>query len=142
MESALTRKLALLWGLAAVSMQPLPGKDPVQWKTATVRYVQYSIEGLYAGTEGASAAHRPGETSNGFIQLAVGEFDFDAGDVEYTAQERVAPWARLQLSEGDKVQIAIDKKNLLLKLGDGKIRKLRLAATYPKTNQQPLRDRN
>ncbi|MBX5495036.1 MAG: hypothetical protein IRZ15_06840 [Bryobacteraceae bacterium] len=132
MESALTRRLALLWGLAAVPMQSLPGKDPVQWKTATVLYVRYAVEGL-----GVPTAPARGESVGGLRQIALGEFDFDAGDVEYTAQERVAPWARLQLSEGDKVQIAIDKKNLLLKLSDGKIRKLKLTATYPKSTKRP-----
>lgn len=104
-------------------------KDPVKWNEAKVIHAQYN--GDRVGNSVASA-DMGGRGSGSVVQTVRGEFDFDAGDVIYTAEEWVTDRQMLSFAIGSPVQYSIDKKNFLIKLGDGKVRKLKLIGTYPK----------
>ena len=75
--------------------------------------------------------HSTGVAGGGGTTVAQGEFDFDGGEWIYTAEEWVAPNVRMQLPEGDRVQMAVHKNTVLLKLGENKVRKLKLLSTIP-----------
>jgi hypothetical protein len=102
-------------------------KDPVQWRTAIVLYSEYRSE---------PSTRTPVEIPT---QIVRGEFEFDAGNVIYTAEERVMPRSRMKLSEGDTVELAIEKRTLMLKLPGNKIRKLKLLSSEAKP-QPPSRN--
>jgi hypothetical protein len=100
-------------------------KEPVEWRTAIVLHAQYRLDTSSGIADGSGTT------------VARGEFDFEAGDVIYTAAESVAPNVRLELFAGDTVQFAIEKRTLLLRLKSGiKVRKLRLLSETPKSRKQ------
>jgi hypothetical protein len=100
--------------------------DKAAWRKASVLHAEYKPDNAFTGM-----AQAGGPTA----QVFRGEFDFDAGDTIYTARESVAGQARLPLAEGDEVLLLIDKSTLRLKLPNGKERRLKLAATQPKTKR-------
>ena len=120
----------LLAAFCAVAITPsILGKDAVQWQRAKVIYVRYAGDGGPAGLSQAAAGARSG---GGGPPVVRGELDFEGRDFVYTAVEWVAANTRLALTDGDAVEIAIDKKRLLLKLPNGKTRKFKLLSTHKK----------
>jgi hypothetical protein len=64
------------------------------------------------------------------MPLVRGEFEFEAEELIYTAEERVAPNARLAIAAGDEVLISVDRKKLRLRTASGKSRTLKIVKTY------------
>ena len=60
------------------------------------------------------------------------QFDIDAGDVVYTAEEDVLFSQTQYFQPGTHVEFALNGKKILLRGPDGKVRKMTLRATYPK----------
>ena len=114
----MTRRVFLL--LPAVLVQA------ADWQNAKVLHAEYKADNTWTGMAPAGGPA---------TQVFRGEFDFDAGDTVYTARESVTRTARLPLAEGDSVLMQVEKDTIRLRLPDGKIRKLKLGGTYPKTKR-------
>jgi hypothetical protein len=100
-------------------------KEPVRWQDAKV---------VYSHHEFVSDHNIAG--NSGVVQSAHESLDVDAGSVTYSVEEWVVPSQLLRLREGSRVQISISGKMLTIKLANGKLRKLKIAATYPKQDKK------
>jgi hypothetical protein len=119
---------SLLVAMAAAASLWVAAKDKPEWREARVVWSNSELDspvGIYS--------------AGGVTQTAREQFDLDSGDVVYTVEQWVVPQRRLRLEEGTTVQFAIEGKNVLLKLGKGKPRKLRVVATYPKKSEKQPR---
>lgn len=118
------RGLVMICGVVVCLPVLLAGpKNQLQWNKATVVHVRRELS-----TAGDVAAL-------GISQSVREQLDLDAGDVTYRVEEWVVPRQRLQLQEGTSVQFAIDGKKVVLKTADGKTRKMKLVARYPKSGR-------
>jgi hypothetical protein len=78
-------------------------------------------------------------TAGGATTTVRGEFDFEADTIIYTAEEWVTPQARMELLQGDTVQFTVEKKSLLLRIDDKKVRRLKILQSYPKERKFRIR---
>ncbi len=123
-------RIVVAVALAAASLAAGPR---LAWSPARVVYLRYTLESASAGLGSADSGHRG---SFGLVQVARGEIDLEAAGAFYTASETVAPNLRLALEPGDAVQFALDgRKALVLRLPNGKTRKLKLEKTYAKPDR-------
>lgn len=105
--------VSILAVIAMTAALAAPGKDKeVEWKKGVV---------VNAARHGSPETRSVEE-----------QFDIDAGDVVYTAQEDVMVSQAQYFQPGTHVEFAIDGKKILLRGPDSKIRKMTLHATYPK----------
>ena len=96
-------------------------KNPAEWNSATVVYSHVKV------ANDTNVAAR-----SGLIQTAHEVLDLDAGAVTYTVEQWVVPWQALRLAEGCHVGFYVIGKSIVLRLNDGKTRKLKIVSTIEK----------
>ncbi|MDX1967617.1 MAG: hypothetical protein SFV23_10630, partial [Planctomycetaceae bacterium] len=113
--------------LAAVLIASAQAKDQPQWFGATIEAMDCEVDlGSGIATRGES-----GRGGGMPIHVVHCEFEFESADKLYIGKESVSRKSMLRLPYGSKVQIAIEKKALLLKSGES-TRKMKLTAIQPK----------
>jgi hypothetical protein len=99
----------------------------VDWQSATVLHAEYRADTPAGAMAQADTGVRGG---GGGMPILRGQFEFEAGEYVYTAEERVPPNARLAIAAGDDVLVAVDKKKLRVRTAAGKSRSLNIVKVY------------